>query len=94
MSRRRYPWYQIAATAMRTPGVWRQHRALIAVTPHLLRHAQRRVPAFHRTDGTFEFRVGADARDDMGRRVHDVQIRYTRRDDGQPESTQGSTPRR
>lgn len=78
--RRRYRWAEIAAQARSTPGVWRQHPDLIAVTEHTLRHAQRRVRALRdQPDGTFTFRRGHQGTTQLGVVILDVETRFTPR---------------
>lgn len=75
--RRRYRWEEIAQRARSTPGVWRLHPDLIAVTDHLELHAKRRVDAFDPTpDGRYRFRRGRRGYNEMGAVVFDLRIRY------------------
>lgn len=77
MTRRRYPWVEIAELARSTPGVWRQHRSLVSVNEHLYRHVRRRVPALRPDDGGhFQFRHGHRGIDMLGRDVFDLKIQY------------------
>lgn len=76
--RRSYPWEQIAARARSAPGVWRLHPALITVTPHLERHARRRVRALRSTEaGTYRFARHNQTVDHLGRTVFDLLVKYT-----------------
>ncbi len=75
--RRSYDWLGIAANARAHPGVWRLHSHLVAVTPHLHRHAVRRVPVLRPTaSGHFEFRRANIGPDPLGRPVFDLRIRW------------------
>lgn len=75
--RRRYRWAEIASMARSAGGVWRLHPDLAAVTPNLLRHAQRRVPSFFPRGGhVYEFARGNEAVNDRGETVFDLYIRY------------------
>lgn len=75
--RRHYRWEQIAALARSTPGVWRQHGDLIAVTEHTHRHIRRRVAALQPdAGGRFRYRRGVVAKDGLGRTIFDLKIMY------------------
>ena len=74
--RRRYRWAEIASMARSAGGVWRLHPDLAAVTPHLLRHAQRRVPSLYPRGGhVYEFARGNEAVNDRGETVFDLYVR-------------------
>lgn len=80
MSRRRIPWDQVAEMARRAGGRWRLHRSLAAADFHLLRHAQRRVPALKPTpEGWFEFALGNQAVDELGVKRFDLYVRFRER---------------
>ena len=77
MTRRRYDWEGIARMARSSPGVWRQHRDLIAVGEHLYRHIRRRVPALEPTEhGRFRYRRANTTIDQLGRPLFDLKIMY------------------
>jgi hypothetical protein len=77
MSRRRYPWGEIAAMARKAGGAWRLHTSLVAVTPHTLQHARRRVRALRpQPDGVFEFDRGAVGENDLGETIFDLYVRF------------------
>lgn len=58
-------------------GVWRLHSSLVAVTPHLARHAARRVRALRPSaSGRFEFLRRNHSTDPLGRQVFDLYVRY------------------
>jgi hypothetical protein len=76
-ARRSYPWGEIAEMARQADGRWRLHRSLVAVGPHILVHARRRVPELKpTTTHTYEFARGAVGRNDLGETVFDLFIRW------------------
>lgn len=63
--------------ARQAGGAWRLHRDLVAVTPDLQRHAQRRVrPLRPTTEGRFEFARTNEGVDDLGYAIFDLLVRY------------------
>lgn len=77
MRRRRFDWEGVAAMARQSSPAWRLHSDLSAVTLDTLHHARRRVPALRPDqDGEFQYARGAEAKDDLGRKVFDLFIRY------------------
>lgn len=77
MRRRRYPWREVAAKARAAGGAWTLHASLAAVDHHLLQHARRRVRALRPTAaGRYEFARGAEANDELGRRIFDLWVRF------------------
>lgn len=77
MTRRRYPWGEIAAMARKADGAYRLHSSLVAVTPHILHHARRRVRALRpQPDGIFEFARGAVGENDLGETIFDLYVRF------------------
>lgn len=58
-------------------GVWRLHTDLRAVNTDILHHMRRRVPVLQPTsEGRYEFARGNEARDEYGRTIFDLYIRY------------------
>lgn len=58
-------------------GAWRLHRDLVAVTPDLHRHAQRRVKALRPTEtGRYEFARANVGVDDLGLPIFDLFVRW------------------
>lgn len=77
MARRSYPWAEIAAMARAADGAYRLHTALVAVTPHTLHHARRRVRELQPTDDhVYEFARGAVAKNDLDETIFDLYVRY------------------
>lgn len=78
MSRRRYPWSEIATMAREAQGhAWRLHSSLVGVDRHLMRHAQRRVKALRPTEhGHYEFAQRNIGVDQYGLSQFDLFVRY------------------
>jgi hypothetical protein len=79
---KRIPWDQVAAMARQADGAWRVHPSLAVANEHTLRHARRRVPQMDpQPDGTFEFARGDVAKDELGRPIFSLFVRFVRKED-------------
>lgn len=77
VAKRRSDWRGVVAMTRSSPNVWRLHPSLAASTKDFRRHARRRVPLLQPSDaGHYEFQTRNEARDDLGRLVRDLWVRF------------------